>query len=100
MRSNKNTVSTKVGILFVLTTLFMALCLFVPVWQSASSSRLEKLLAKEEVLVNTLEEQKTVLRASVETQQTPEYVMKAAKAMNISFSQIPSQEAGAVASSR
>ncbi len=100
MRNSNNTVSTKVGILFILASMFIALCLFVPVWQSASSSRLEKMLAKEEILVNTLEEQKTLLTASIETQQTPEYVMKAARAMNIQFSQIPSQEAGAVASSR
>lgn len=100
MENRKNSTSFQIGFVFVLTTLFIALCLFVPVWQSATSSKLEKMLAKEEVLVNTLEEQKMVLTASIESQQTPEYVMKTASAKNLSFSQISYKEDGAVASSR
>ena len=96
----KNTRSAQVNILFILTTLFIALCLFVPVWQSAANTQLKKILAREENLVSSMEEQKMVLTASVEMQKTPEYVIKTASAKNINFSQISSQEAGAVASSR
>lgn len=100
MRNSKNSVSAQISMIFILTSLFISLCLFVPVWQSATSSKLETILAKENTLVNSLEEQKMVLTASIESQQTPEYIMKAASAKNISFSQISSKEAGAVASYR
>lgn len=97
---NERKVSAQIGMLFVLTTVFIALCLFVPVWQSAQNTQLKMLLAKEETRVSSMEEQKMLLVASVEMQKTPEYVMKTASARNINFSQIPSMEAGAVASSR
>ena len=100
MKNKSSTVTSRVEILFVLTTIFIALCLFVPVWQSAVSSRLAKQITGEERTYAALVNQKVTLQASIEKQKSPEYVRKTASARNISFVQISGQEASVVASSR
>lgn len=99
MKTRTRHYSSQLNVLFILTSLFIALCLFIPVWQSAVSSQLKIKLAKQESFVNGLQDQQTTLKAGIESQKTPEYLSQMASANNIVFSQIPSQSAGTVASS-
>lgn len=85
-------------VLLVLVSTFMILCLFVPVWQSAVSSQLKTELARATSEVARMEEQKMTLRAGISTQMTPEYLIEMAKVNNLSFTQIASTGATAVAS--
>ena len=99
MRTKKNEISVQVNVLFVLTAIFIALCLFIPVWQSAVSADLSKSLAKEEKKLDVLQDQKTVLKAAIEKQSNPEELMKRASLLNIDFTQISAQQKSVFASS-
>lgn len=86
------------AVLFVLVALFVTLCLFVPVWQSAVSSQLKANLAKSVARVAAKEDQKMTLKASISKQMTPEYLIENARAYNLAFTQISSTGTTAVAS--
>lgn len=99
MKTKRNRVSMQINILFVLTTMFIALCLFIPVWQSSVNADLTKALAKEEKKLDVLQDQKTVLKAAIEKQTNPEELLKRASLMNVDFTQISAQQKSVFASS-
>lgn len=100
MCSKKRTASNQVNIVYILTAFFIALCLFLPVWQSSVSAKIEKKLALQEKTLSMMNEQKMVLQASVEQQSTPEYVVHSAKAKDLGLVQLPVIETSAMASYR
>lgn len=93
----KNTYGNK-SVLLIMVSAFIMLCLFVPVWQSAISSQLKADLVMASSEVAAKEEQRMTLRASISKQMTPEYLIEMARVRDLSFTQISSTGATAVAS--
>lgn len=96
MKTRNNTANK--SILLIMVSTFMLLCLFVPVWQSAVSSQLKTELVRASSEVAAKEEQKMTLRAGISKQMTPEYLIEMARVRDLSFTQISSTGATAVAS--
>ena len=98
MKSRKKNTSVQINILFILTTLFIALCLFLPVWQSTLSEDLKISLAKEEKKLSTLQDQRTVLQASIEKNKSADEVLKRAGLINLDFSLLKTARSNVFAS--
>lgn len=96
MKTRNNTENK--SLLLVMVLAFVMLCLFVPVWQSAVSSQLKTELVRASSEVAAKEEQKMTLRAGISKQMTPEYLVQMARVRDITFTQISSTGATAVAS--
>lgn len=98
MKTKRNELSAQINLVFILTAVFIALCLFLPVWQGAASEDLSVSLAREEKKLDTLQDQRAVLLASIERELSPEEIMQRAKSMNLTFAQIRAERPDVLAS--
>ena len=71
--------------LVIAAVLIIAICLVVPVWQSAVNSQLGTKISSAQREISSLESQKMAIQADIAHHTTPEYLIEQAVAQNINF---------------